>query len=44
MRSGGRAWKPGREAPGFRQRYTEVISGDGTAIIGAWEVSADGHE
>jgi hypothetical protein len=33
-----------REAPGFWQRYTGVISGDGTTITGAWECSADGRE
>jgi hypothetical protein len=37
-------WKLWREAPGFWQRYTAVISGDGTTITGAWEGSADGRE
>jgi hypothetical protein len=39
----GGVWKLWREAPGFWQRYTGVISGDGTAITGAWESSADGR-
>lgn len=33
-----------REAPGFWQRYTGVISEDGSTITGAWEASADGGE
>jgi hypothetical protein len=37
-------WKLWREAPGFWQRYTGVISRDGTTITGAWEGSADGRE
>jgi hypothetical protein len=40
----GGVWKLWREAPGFWQRYTGVISGDGTTIKGAWEGSADGRE
>lgn len=40
----GRALKLWREAPGFWQRYTGVISSDGNTITGAWEGSADGHE
>jgi hypothetical protein len=40
----GREWKLWREAPGFWQRYTGVISDEGTMIIGAWEASADGRE
>jgi hypothetical protein len=40
----GREWKLWREAPGFWQRYTGVISADGTTITGAWEASADGRE
>jgi hypothetical protein len=40
----GREWKRWREAPGFWQRYTGVISEDGTTITGAWEASADGRE
>jgi hypothetical protein len=36
-------WKLWREAPGFWQRYTGEISGDGTTIKGAWEGSADGQ-
>jgi hypothetical protein len=40
----GRTWKLCREAPGFWQRYTGVISGDGGTITGAWEASADGRE
>jgi hypothetical protein len=35
-------WKLWREAPGFWQRYAGQISGDGKAITGAWEGSADG--
>ena len=37
-------WKLWREAPGFWQRFTGVISGDGLTITGAWEASADGRE
>ncbi len=40
----GRAWKLWREAPGFWQRYTGLISGDGNTITGTWEWSADGQE
>jgi hypothetical protein len=39
-----REWKLWREAPGFWQRCTGVISEDGTTITGAWEASADGRE
>jgi hypothetical protein len=37
-------WKLWREAPGFWQRYSAVISDDGTRITGAWEASVDGQE
>lgn len=40
----GGVWKLWREAPGFWQRYTGVISDDGSRITGAWEGSPDGHE
>ena len=40
----GREWKLWREAPGFWQRYTGVISEDGTTITGAWEASGDGQQ
>jgi len=40
----GRTWKLWREAPGFWQRYSGVVSDDGTAIQGSWEGSADGRE
>ena len=40
----GREWKIWREAPGFWQRYTGVISEDGTTITGAWDGSPDGRE
>jgi hypothetical protein len=40
----GRTWKIWREAPGFWQRYTGLISDDGNTITGAWENSADGQE
>ncbi len=40
----GRVWKLWREAPGFWQRYSGLISDDGTTITGAWEGSADGQE
>jgi uncharacterized protein YndB with AHSA1/START domain len=33
-----------RDAPGFWQRYTGALSGDGDTIDGAWEWSADGRE
>ena len=35
-------WKMWREAPGFNQRYTGKISGDGRTIAGQWEISKDG--
>jgi hypothetical protein len=38
----GGVWKLWREAPGFWQRYTGVISQDGNRIDGAWEGSRDG--
>jgi hypothetical protein len=40
----GGVWKLWREAPGFWQRYTGVISADGSRITGAWEGSPDGRE
>lgn len=40
----GGTWKLRREAPGFWQRYTGVISNDGKTITGAWEGSADGQD
>ncbi|BCB91713.1 hypothetical protein [Phytohabitans suffuscus] len=40
----GRRWRLWRESPGFWQRYTGVLSGDGRTITGAWEASADGRE
>ena len=40
----GGTWKLWREAPGFWQRYSGVVSDDGTMIAGAWEQSADGLE
>lgn len=40
----GGVWRLWREAPGFWQRYTGQISGDGATITGAWEKSADGRE
>jgi hypothetical protein len=36
-----RVWKVWRDAPGFSQRYTGVISDDGSTIKGSWERSAD---
>jgi len=44
MSMDGGVWRLWREAPGFWQRYTGQISGDGTTIKGAWEASADGRE
>lgn len=44
MTLAGREWKLWREAPGFWQRYTGLISEDSTEITGAWEASADGRE
>ena len=40
----GGEWKIWRQAPGFWQRYTGMISDDGTTITGAWEGSPDGRE
>ena len=39
-----RTWTVWREAPRFWQRYTGVISEDGSRIEGAWEGSADGSQ
>ena len=39
----GGEWKIWRQAPGFWQRYTGMISDDGTTITGAWEGSPDGR-
>jgi hypothetical protein len=36
-------WKVWRQEPAFWQRYTGVISADGTAITGAWAGSTDGR-
>jgi len=36
------AWKLWRDAPGFCQRFTGVLSDDETRIDGAWQTSADG--
>jgi hypothetical protein len=38
------AWKLWREAPGFCQRFSGVLSDDGTRIDGAWQKSDDGAE
>ena len=35
-------WKLWRDAPGFCQRFTGVLSDDDTRIDGAWQKSADG--
>jgi hypothetical protein len=40
----GSAWTIWREAPGFWQRYTGLISADGSTITGAWENSPDGRD
>ena len=40
----GGIWKLWREAPRFWQRYSGVVSDDGTVIAGAWEASADGRD
>jgi hypothetical protein len=40
----GGVWKLWREAPGFWQRYSGVVSPDGSTIAGAWEASADGRD
>jgi hypothetical protein len=37
-------WTVWRAAPGFWQRYTGVLSEDGTTITGAWDGSPDGRE
>lgn len=34
-------WKIWREAPGFFQRFTATVSGDGKTITGRWEGSRD---
>lgn len=35
-------WKMWRNAPGFNQRFTGVLSDSGDAIDGRWEMSQDG--
>jgi hypothetical protein len=40
----GGTWTLWREAPGFWQRYTGLISDDGHTITGAWEGSAGGQD
>jgi hypothetical protein len=35
------AWQLWRDAPGFSQRFTGVVSQDGGTIDGRWEVSED---
>jgi hypothetical protein len=35
------AWRLWRDAPGFSQRFTGVVSQDGRSIEGRWEVSED---
>jgi hypothetical protein len=35
-------WTMWREAPGFHQRFTGTVSGDGRTITGGWDASADG--
>jgi hypothetical protein len=35
-------WKMWRQAPGFCQRFSGMLSGDGDSIRGAWEKSPDG--
>jgi hypothetical protein len=42
MRLDRAVWQIWREAPGFWQRYTGVISDDGNTITGAWEGSRTG--
>lgn len=37
-------WRLWRDKPGFWQRFTGVLSDDGTRIDGAWQKSADGLE
>jgi hypothetical protein len=44
MSLNGGIWKLWREFPGFWQRYTGVLSDDGSTIRGAWEGSADGSQ
>ncbi len=38
----GRTWKMWRDAPGFSQRVTAIISDDGNTIIGHGELCRDG--
>ncbi|MFU8871925.1 hypothetical protein [Micromonospora sp. SL4-19] len=37
-------WRMWRDAPGFHQRFTGVLSDDGDTIDGRWEGSTDGVE
>ncbi|MEU7897056.1 hypothetical protein AB0B45_29855 [Nonomuraea sp. NPDC049152] len=38
----GGTWRIWREAPGFNQRFTGVLSDDGATITAYWELSRDG--
>jgi hypothetical protein len=42
MRLADGEWRAWREAPGFHQRFTGKISGDGNTIAAQWEFSEDG--
>jgi hypothetical protein len=39
----GRIWRLWRDHPGFSQRFSAEISGDGDTISGTWEISSDGY-
>lgn len=36
-------WRQWRDAPGFNQRFTGILSEDDTTIDGLWEMSEDGR-
>ena len=38
----GNTWKLWRDFPGFSQRFTGIISNDGSVITASWEKSTDG--
>ena len=42
MSFGAGIWKMWRQAPGFSQRFSGTLSGDGNSIRGRWEKSPDG--
>jgi hypothetical protein len=44
MSFGERVWKIWRQAPGFSQRFSGMLSDDGDSIRATWEKSRDGSD